>query len=97
MHDDIGAGLTQISLISNAAILRAKSGSDISNELSDIAGTSRQLVDNIGEIVWALNPQHGTLGNTVGTPKGTADQSAGICHDEKPYPVFRYSTICGTG
>lgn len=61
MHDDIGAGLTQISLISNAAILRAKSGSDISNELSDIAGTSRQLVDNIGEIVWALNPQHGTL------------------------------------
>ena len=61
MHDDIGAGLTQISLISDAATFHSRSGSAIQQELQDIAATSRQLVDNIGEIIWSLNPQHDTL------------------------------------
>ncbi|GAB2841568.1 hypothetical protein GCM10027043_51330 [Ferruginibacter profundus] len=61
MHDDIGAGLTQISLISEAAKDHSRSGTEIKSELDDISSTSRQLVDNIGEIIWALNPQHDTL------------------------------------
>ncbi len=61
MHDDIGAGLTQISLISESAKLHSLPGNNIKNELDDIASTSRQLVDNIGEIIWALNPQHDKL------------------------------------
>lgn len=61
MHDDIGAGLTQISLISESARLHSLPGSNIKNELDDISNTSRQLVDNIGEIIWSLNPQHNTL------------------------------------
>lgn len=60
MHDDIGAGLTQISLISEAAKGHSRSGMEIKSELDDISSTSRQLVDNIGEIIWALNPQHDT-------------------------------------
>ncbi len=61
MHDDIGAGLTQINLISEAASIHARQGANIHNELHDISATSRQLVDNIGEIIWALNPHHSTL------------------------------------
>jgi signal transduction histidine kinase len=61
MHDDIGAGLTQISLISEAAKGQSNSGNEIKSELEDISSTSRQLVDNISEIIWALNPQHNTL------------------------------------
>jgi len=61
MHDDIGAGLTQISLISEAAKLQTHSGLQVKSELDDIAFTSRQLVDNISEIIWALNPQNNTL------------------------------------
>jgi signal transduction histidine kinase len=61
MHDDIGAGLTQISLISESAKLHSWPENKIENELEDISVTSRQLVDNIGEIIWALNPQHATL------------------------------------
>ena len=61
MHDDIGSGLTQINLISESAKLHSLPGSNIKNELDDISSTSRQLVDNIGEIIWALNPQHDTL------------------------------------
>ena len=61
MHDDIGAGLTQISLISESAKLHSLPGNNIKTELDDISSTSRKLVDNIGEIIWSLNPQHDKL------------------------------------
>lgn len=61
MHDDIGSGLTQISLISEAAKGHTKTGREINAELDDISLTSRQLVDNIGEIIWSLNPLHAKL------------------------------------
>ncbi|HZY80217.1 MAG TPA: triple tyrosine motif-containing protein [Cyclobacteriaceae bacterium] len=59
MHDDIGAGLTRITLISEFA--RNKGTVGVSTELEEIAGTSRQLVSNMGEIIWSLNPENGTL------------------------------------
>jgi signal transduction histidine kinase/ligand-binding sensor domain-containing protein len=65
MHDDIGAGLTQISLISEAAKGHSGSGNEVKAELEDISSTSRKLVDNISEIIWALNPGHNTLDNTL--------------------------------
>ena len=61
MHDDIGAGLTQISLISESAKNRSQHGNFITNELDDISATARQLVNNIGEIIWYLNPAHNTI------------------------------------
>ena len=61
MHDDIGAGLTQIFLISEAAKGQSESGNEIRTELDDISDTSRKLVNNIGEIIWALNPKHDNL------------------------------------
>lgn len=61
MHDDLGAGLTQISLISEAAKRRKKAGKFPSEELGDIANTSRQLIENVSEIIWAMNPDFDTL------------------------------------
>lgn len=57
MHDDIGAGLTQISLMSEAA----KRNNTSTLELEDIANTSRQLVSNMSEIIWSLNTENKTL------------------------------------
>ncbi len=56
MHDDIGAGLTQITLMSESA--KAKLST---HELDNIAQTSRQLVSNMSEIIWSLNPENKTL------------------------------------
>lgn len=56
MHDDIGAGLTQITLMSESA--KTKHGTE---ELDDIAQTSRQLVSNMSEIIWSLSPENKTL------------------------------------
>ena len=59
MHDDIGAGLTQIVLMSESA--KGKKNGNSEKELTEITDTSRQLVNNMGEIIWSLNPENKTL------------------------------------
>jgi len=58
LHDDIGSSLTQISLLSEVVTQRV-SGSDIAvaQPLALIANSSRELVDAMSDIVWAINPQ----------------------------------------
>jgi PAS domain S-box-containing protein len=58
LHDDIGSSLTQISILSEVA--RQQIGHDESpatKPLSMIANASRELVDSMSDIVWAINPQ----------------------------------------
>lgn len=59
MHDDIGAGLTQITLMSEHAMIHQQP--TYINDLSAIASTSRKLISNMSEIVWSLNPENKTL------------------------------------
>ncbi|MCW3094318.1 MAG: hypothetical protein JWP81_5387 [Ferruginibacter sp.] len=59
MHDDIGAGLTQITLMSEHA--RQQAQPMYVSDLAAIAATSRKLVSNMSEIVWSLNPENKTL------------------------------------
>jgi signal transduction histidine kinase len=63
MHDDIGAGLTQIVLMSESAKMKVKITN--SKGLSDIADTSRTLVSNMSEIIWSLNPENKTLDQLI--------------------------------
>lgn len=59
MHDDIGAGLTQIILMSESA--KNNTTGSGSRELEDIADTSRRLVSSMSEIIWSLSPENKTL------------------------------------
>lgn len=59
MHDDIGAGLTQIIMMSESA--KHKKSTPGNRELEDIADTSRRLVNSMSEIIWSLNPENKTL------------------------------------
>lgn len=57
LHDDIGANLTLIAMASEVARLRSpKDDAQIKESLSLISDTSRELVDSMGDIVWAVNP-----------------------------------------
>ncbi|MES2847849.1 MAG: tetratricopeptide repeat protein [Bacteroidota bacterium] len=60
MHDDIGAGLTQITLMSEHA--QTHQQPTFINDLAAIAVTSRKLISNMGEIVWSLNPENSNTG-----------------------------------
>jgi hypothetical protein len=62
LHDDIGSSLSQIAIMSE--VVRQKVGAEnkaVIHPLSVIAGTSRELVDSMADIVWAVNPKRDHL------------------------------------
>ena len=62
LHDDIGSSLSQIAIMSEVVRQRVDSENQrINHPLSVIAGTSRELVDSMSDIVWAINPQRDHL------------------------------------
>lgn len=59
MHDELGSSLTQISLCSELAVRLPPEKA--SQQLKEIAETSRQIVSSLDEIVWAVNPRNDNL------------------------------------
>jgi len=67
LHDDIGSSLTQISLLSEVVNQRiSTSEKSITEPLGMIAEASRELVDSMSDIVWAINPKKDTLSDLTG-------------------------------
>lgn len=60
MHDEVGANLTEISILSELALRQGGDGSETYSLLNRIAGKSRDMLDSIGEIIWAINPHNDT-------------------------------------
>ncbi len=66
LHDNIGAGLTEISILSEVAeISEDQSGSLVKKDLQKISETARQLVDSMSDIVWVVNPQRDSLHDLI--------------------------------
>lgn len=66
LHDNVGAGLTEISILSEvAARENIVNGAKTSKELIKISDTARQLVDNMSDIVWVVNPQRDSLHDLI--------------------------------
>jgi len=55
LHDDIGASLTQIAVLSEVAQAQSK-GNGASESLSKISNVSNELVEAMSDIVWSINP-----------------------------------------
>jgi len=63
MHDEIGSGLSHIAMLSELIIHQDQVEPKVKAEVGIISNTSRQLVESMSEIVWAINPQNETLEN----------------------------------
>ena len=61
MHDDLGSGLTKIAVLSEVAKQQLHDPSKAIEQLENIAGSSRELVDSLQDIIWVLNPKNDTL------------------------------------
>ena len=62
LHDNIGAGLTEIAILSEVTERsEGHSSSVVKKELQKIGETARQLVDSMSDIVWVVNPQRDSL------------------------------------
>ncbi|HTS28837.1 MAG TPA: two-component regulator propeller domain-containing protein [Bryobacteraceae bacterium] len=62
LHDDVGASLSQIAILSE--VLRDRIASQDPRQtdpITHIAGISRELIDSMSDIVWAISPRYDRL------------------------------------
>ena len=72
IHDDLGAGLTQISLFSE--LLRHSPAAEIDAHSRRISTTAQSLTRAMDEIVWAVNPKNDTLESLISYVGGFASE-----------------------
>lgn len=82
LHDNVGAGLTEISILSELTSQRVKAiSTDSSNNLNAISEKARHLIDSMSDIVWMVNPHRDSFYHLVLRLKDTYSDllySAGI-------------------
>jgi signal transduction histidine kinase/ligand-binding sensor domain-containing protein len=80
LHDEIGSSLTQISLLSEVVQQRID-GKDpaVTAPLATIATSSRELVDSMSDIVWAINPKKDHLSDLVQRMRSLASEVFTAC------------------
>lgn len=61
MHDDLGSGLTKIAILSEVVKKQLPEPDKAKEQVEKIAESSRELVDNLQDIIWVLNPKNDTL------------------------------------
>lgn len=66
LHDDIGANLTRIAILSEVA-RRSPSSAHVQADapLSSIGNIAREAATSMSDIVWAISPEHDTLNDVV--------------------------------
>ena len=73
IHDDLGASLTHITMLTQSARQKLDHPSQADGELSQIYGTARDLTRAMEEVVWAVSPRHDSL-DSLATYLGTFAQ-----------------------
>ncbi len=61
MHDDLGARLTEILLLSNVPATNGSAQNEDTIRARKVAGAAAELVRNLDGIVWAVNPKNDSL------------------------------------
>lgn len=72
LHDDIGANLTRIAVLSE--VVRRKGQADTDNHLASIATVARESVTAMSDIVWAISPGRGGLGDLTSRMREHAEE-----------------------
>src|SRR4029434_6023556 len=60
-----GASLSQIAILSELARGESDTRPEVADTLGRIAATSRELVESMGDIVWAINPKRDRVGDLL--------------------------------
>jgi signal transduction histidine kinase len=61
IHDDLGAQLTRITMLSDSARDETSDPAQVIDGLNQIYSTAREATRAMDEIVWAVNPKHDTI------------------------------------
>ena len=61
LHDDLGAGLTEVNMLSSLVKSSTTTAEEKNRYLDDLTETARRMVTSLDEIVWAVNPRNDTI------------------------------------
>jgi signal transduction histidine kinase len=61
LHDELGTGLTEVSLLASAGLVSSVAADNNNDRLRIIADKARGLVSGLDVIVWAIDPKRNTL------------------------------------
>ena len=65
MHDEVGAKLSRLSLLSEMASQQPEMPPSARGEVAEISETARETIRSFEEIVWAVNPKNDSLADLV--------------------------------
>jgi signal transduction histidine kinase len=75
IHDDLGASLTEITLLSELAQSGDAPPAEVQSDMRKIAARTRQLTRSLDATVWAVNPRNDSLDSLVSY----------LCHHAEEY------------
>ncbi len=65
MHDDLGAGLSRIKFLSETIGIKEQQERPIDEDIFKIKEYAAEMIDKMGEIVWALNEKNDSLSDLL--------------------------------
>ena len=65
MHDDLGAGLSRVRFLSETIGMKEQQQLPIEEEITSIRQYSHDMINKMGEIVWALNERNDSLSDLL--------------------------------
>jgi len=74
LHDDLGARLTQMALLTDMAAEDPAVSVDLKGQIKDVSSQARHAVQSLDETVWMINPQKDTLAHVIGYVARYAEQ-----------------------
>jgi signal transduction histidine kinase len=88
MHDDLGAGLSRIKFLSETIGMKKQQHLPIEEEIDNIRTYSHEMIDKMGEIVWALNEKNDSLEDLLSYTRSYAveylQENGILCRVEEP-------------
>jgi signal transduction histidine kinase len=80
LHDELGSGLTEISMLAERARATTVPESKRTGHVGQVGDKAREMVTALDEIVWAMNPRHDSLASLVSYFRLYADRFLGLAN-----------------
>lgn len=65
MHDDLGSGLSRIRFLSETIAIKKQQQQPVEEDITRIREYANEMIDKMGEIVWALNEKNDSLSDLL--------------------------------
>jgi signal transduction histidine kinase len=66
LHDDLGAGLTEVNMLTTLVKSPATTHEEKTRYMDELSEKALRMVTSLDEIVWAVNPRNDTVASLVG-------------------------------